>query len=381
MGKRDKKKSSFRGRVNEDAKRQSSGSGYGYLNLPKGMPIYNPEAGNKDNFDILPYKVTTDKHPDLNEGYPSEDDLWYKRPFKVHKDVGVDKKAFVCLTSFGKKCPICDYKKRQADNGVEWEELKAYAPKERVLYAIYPVEIEKAKDQVHILDISWWLFQKEMNEELNENEDYEVFPELEDGLTLKVRWVKGALSTKKNSYAEAGRIDFIEREDSLPEDISDDIPALDDLLQELTYKELEVKFFEMEDVDEDEKKSSKNKDENPFDKKRNKKKKDKVELDWDDLTDMDATELWDVVEAKELDIDEDDYESAKELCKLVAKELDIDIPKKKKEKEETKKPERKAKKDKEKCPEGFKYGVDTDDNDECDDCDLWDACSEKKENK
>ena len=32
-----------------------------------------------------------------------------------------------------------------------------------------------------------------------------------------------------------------------------------------------------------------------------------------------------------------------------------------------------------KCPHGYKFGIDTEDHDECFDCDLWDECMDVKE--
>jgi hypothetical protein len=49
------------------------------------------------------------------------------------------------------------------------------------------------------------------------------------------------------------------------------------------------------------------------------------------------------------------------------------------EEEEEEKPKRKTKKQKsKKCPDGFKFGVDTDEKDECNDCECWDECDEEK---
>ena len=33
---------------------------------------------------------------------------------------------------------------------------------------------------------------------------------------------------------------------------------------------------------------------------------------------------------------------------------------------------------KDRCPEGYKFGVDTEKYDECADCDIWDECLEAK---
>ena len=97
-----KRTSSFRGKVSSDAKRQkTAGASYGYLNLPKGVSVYSPEPGSKNvKLDFLPYIVTDERHPDRNEELKVAlpDSLWYKRPFKTHRNVGVDNDAVICLT-------------------------------------------------------------------------------------------------------------------------------------------------------------------------------------------------------------------------------------------------------------------------------------------
>ena len=80
----------------------------------------------------------------------------------------------------------------------------------------------------------------------------------------------------------------------------------------------------------------------------------------------------------------DEYEEEDELRNAIGEELGIKPIKKKTSKAKTKptanEPHSTEKKSKTtKCPHGYKFGVDTDENDECDDCPLWDACIDKKE--
>lgn len=401
-----KRKMSFRGKVKADNKNHSkSGNKYSVLDLPEGLEVYKPSAPNKDVFDILPYIVSADNHPDKGtdgEGTPFADkgSIWYKRPYKVHKDVGADNLTVVCLESFGKKCPICEYKKAQQAKGVEWEELKIYKPKDRVLYAIKPVAIKKHENDFYILDMSFYLFQNKLNEETNEEEDYEDFPMLEGGYSLKVRWVEGSLSKKGREYCEAGRIDFVDRDEDYDEDILDEVPDLDSLLIETSYDKMKALFFE-DPVDEDE---SDEEEETPFKdgedeveenqkaKKTSKKKAKKEpepepehEYEGKDLLEMDADDLVELCEAYGLDSEEitedaeDEDEAEKMLREAIADELGIEMPKKKKKPVAAKKTIKKSTK-KGKCPvKGGEFGVTTDEYDECDECPLLDACITKNE--
>lgn len=55
------------------------------------------------------------------------------------------------------------------------------------------------------------------------------------------------------------------------------------------------------------------------------------DLTWDDLKKMDVDELTELIQDEKLDVDEDDFEDDEEgLRKAIAKEMEIEIPKKKK---------------------------------------------------
>lgn len=256
-----KKKSKFSGKVGADSKRQkTAASSYGYLSLPKGLEVWSPDPGSKTKFDIIPYLVNNPKHPDRNEelDIATVGELWYKRPFKIHRNVGVKKTSVVCLTSFGKRCPICDYWNKRKKEGAEKEELDSMKPSLRNLYVIMIKGNKKATGKPQLWDVSQHLFQVKLNEELEEREEFEAFPDLEKGFTLSVRFISKTIGGSK-PFAEASRIDFEEREEQYDESLLEDVPDLDSLLIELSSKELEVKFFELppDNEDEDEEESRK----------------------------------------------------------------------------------------------------------------------------
>src|SRR5690554_4551425 len=93
--------------VQRDAERQKQAtSSYGFLRLPKGVPIFNVEGGSRIKLDIMPYVVAMDNHPDKyeDEGIAMPGGLWYKLPFKIHRNIGVENDSVVCPRSFGKPC-------------------------------------------------------------------------------------------------------------------------------------------------------------------------------------------------------------------------------------------------------------------------------------
>lgn len=437
-----KKVSAFKGKVSTNTQKQKNDKAFGYLHLPKDLKVYTPTPGAKENIDILPYIVTDKKHPDRDPscGIAMPGELWYKRPFRIHRNIGAGNDTVVCLSSFDKKCPICEYKKKRIAAGADKAETDGYKTSLRNLYIVIPRGNKKLEEVPHLFDMSQALFQNKLNEEIEENPAHEVFPDIEEGLTLKIRWTEETFMA--NKYAECGRIDFQERGEAV--DIApEDVPCLDGLLKELSYAELQAKFME-EEIEEDEEDEEEEEiedeieeeedeiEETPRKKKTSKpvveeeeeeeeeeieeapKKKESKpttkkatpRLTWDDLADMDSDELSEVIIAKDLDIDLDDFEDLDELTRAVAEALDIEAPKKKAtekpaskkaakavieededEEEEEETPKKKApakasdnaknsKVVKGKCPNGFTFGKDWEEYKECAKCALNDACSD-----
>lgn len=399
MGKKVEK--SFKGKVSANAqKTKNNGAEYGYLKIPKGVSVYQPVPGAREKFDIIPYVVKVDNHPDRDEenDIATKGEIWYKRPFKVHKNVGSGNDAVVCLSSFGEKCPICEYHKKRIKEGASKEELAELKPKTRILYVVMPKGNKKVEEKLHVLDMSSYLFQDLLTEELEENEDYEMFPDLEEGYTLQVRWDDE--SFKGKSFAKASRIDFKERDEQYDADLCEEAPDLDAMLAHMPYSKMEELFFgdvTEDDEDEDEeptKKPGKKSVKPPVEEEEEEDEEEEAgELTWDDINSMDATELSEVIEQYGLDVDTDDFDDdLKGLKKAVAVELDIEVPKKptKIVKKETEKPgkkevEKPSKKPGKKettvegtCPKGHTWGEDCDEQKDCNTCPLWDACFDAK---
>ena len=330
------KKSSFKGKVGEDSKRQSSGANYGYLKLPKGVSVFNPEPDSKISLDFMPYTVTDLRHPDRNEKLEIAvpDTLWYKRPFKIHRSVGSGNDSVVCLTSIGKKCPICEYREKAAQEGTLGEkELKDLKPSKRNLYVVIPLDAKKLEVKPHILDVSQFLFQDLLNKELEENDGYEVFPDIEEGLTLRVRFDEETFL--KNKYAKASRIDFLERKKPYKESILEDIPDLDKVLTILSYEDLRIKFLELEEVNED--------NDEPKRSKKSSSKEEEEELPtWEELEEMSWKKLCRLIRTRDLKIEDfddfDENENEDGLREAIAELLEIEKPGKKQSKKAEEKP-------------------------------------------
>ncbi len=326
-----RRKTNFRTSTHEDVKRQKQKKSYGYLKLPKGVKTFSMKEDTREvDLDIIPYEVTDEKHLDRTEARAFPGDLWYKKPFKTHRDVGADNKTVICRTTVGKKCPICEYVTQRLKDGADWDEMKDIASKDRNLYAIRPLNSNDHDNIIHIWDMSQFLFQEELNDQLEEDESCRVFPSLEKGktLTVKFKWKKFG----KNKFPETRDITFEDRDKSYSDDILEEVPNLDEILDVKSYQELHDMFFETETGEEDEVVSKKEKSKR---KKKSNKKEDKIPKEEKEMT----------RKPKKDKKDKPSKESASESD----------------------------------CPKEYEFGKDYEAYNDCDDCKNWDACLKLKE--
>jgi hypothetical protein len=374
---KEKKKSRFSGAVSSNAVKQKEKSNFGYLTLPEGVSMFKIDSGKSMFFDILPYEVTDKNHPD-KKSIEQTDGLWYRRPFLVHSiPNGEHTDKVVCPTSFGKPCPICEYVKQMKDNGTSFEELKPFKAKERNLYVVIPYGHKEMEEKPYIWDDTQWYFQKMLNDELAENSDNECFPDLENGLMLKVRFSDDTYNNKP--APKPTRIDFKDREENggqqYTEEILKTIPNLDEVLIVLSYKELEMKLSGIEDSDLDEPEENRDatktldrKKKTPFkdndeDDEPVRKKKTARNLpptpvySYEEIQGMDLDELYVVAENTDIDISEcnDDEDEIKAFLII---QLEIEVPKKSSRRG---KPEPESEKKAKKKPEPVEDDEDDDD--------------------
>jgi hypothetical protein len=234
--------------------------------------------------------------------------------------MGDQSRTIICPSSVGKPCPICEYRAERRQKGADQEEIQKMNYSYRNLYIVKPVNIEDyskwykdVEEKPYVWDIAQGNFQKQLNEELWEDvDDRGIFPDLEEGLTLKIRF--SAEEIFKTEYAKTSKIEFIERDKPYKESILDDMPSLDEILKVLSYKEIEALFFS---------------DEAPE------------------------------------DAPEEEEETPKERGQR---------KRERKEDKEDEDEEKDKKSKKNKCPHGFEFGKDYDMYEECDKCDIWKAC-------
>lgn len=364
------KTSRFSGKVKDNAqKTKASGSMYGYLNLPRGLNVFSPDPDGTYKLDFMPYVVSSNRHPD---GIPVGD-LWYKRPFKAHRQIGADPESVVCLSSIGKKCPICEARAQMIKDGADKKETDALKPSPRNLYIVIPVGEKKLEEKPYIFDISAAMFQNQLAEELDSENIPEIFPDLEQGCTLKIRFTPKTFGTSK-PFPECSRIDAIERKEAYDEAVMDDIPDLDSILRIMSYQDLEKKFLEIDDEDEDV-------DEKPSPASHRKPKNPEPEEE-DDAPEP-PKRAKKAAPPPEPEDDDTDEGAVCEGCKGTGKSskgktcfiCDGTGESPRPGKTQAKSEKKTAGKT---CAFGHTFGADCEKYDHCDDCDDWDACIEAK---
>lgn len=355
------KKSNFRGKLIASAQKQKKArSGYGYFNLPKGVKVFSVEEGARSvKLDFLPYRVTDPKHPerDVENKVALQDTLWYRRPYKIHRNVGAENEAIVCPTSIGQRCPICEYQLKRFKEGAPKEETTPLRAKLRSLYIVVPLDSKKYEEIPHIWDMSDSLFQEQLLEELEENDENECFADLEGGKTLNIRFRLETLGGR--SYHETRKIDFDDRGD-YDEAVLEEVPNLDEILTVLSAEEIHKKFFEMEDVDTVE--TPNDKDDADLPPARTKKTFKKRDADDDPAPDG----------PNYTDDTQDEAATTRVRPKKETKPAD----------EPAKTIHRTPKKTDstgERCPHGHRFGVDCEQFDDCDTCQVYDACIDEQQ--
>ena len=245
MIRKEKAAESMRDRIRRRAESRRNIGGLDTLQLPEGVELYKPEKGPVE-FDILPYVVSVDNHPEVKRG-----EQWYERTYLAHRNVGPEEKFLICPRTIGRRCPICEeYQKLKKDPNAEEEVVDGLRAKERELFNVV---MKDGDGSVMILDISTFLFGRKLEEEIREGDEANAaFAELTGGKTLKVRWESKSMGT--NKFVEAGRIDFMDRED-IDGSALEAVVDLDKVMKILSYEEID-KIFQAggDEVEEDDKK-------------------------------------------------------------------------------------------------------------------------------
>ena len=244
-----------KGREKEDKAK----TGYFKGTLP--IPKYQLEQMKPDDKgileikgDILPYIVTSKTHPDRRFYDIMPGDIWWRRPFGIHRvKQGNFTVLIVCpKVTVGDPCPICDYREERREAKASKKEIKLYYPSRRELFIWNPKEDKDHEDKPHILDASTYVFGDMLKEE-SDSQDIVEFSLLDGGYSIECRFKKTVIGDddKPIKFFKISRIDFAPRSYNYDEDLVETLPRLDDILEILPYKKIKALFFEEEEQDDE----------------------------------------------------------------------------------------------------------------------------------
>jgi hypothetical protein len=219
---------------------ETSHSGGGFaIKLPDGVDFAKVD-GKTVEWDFIPYVITSPLNVDVRAGRRHVGDLVDACAYKVHRDIGVNKDKYVCPTTIGKPCPICDSRNEAKKKGsMSKEDLKALMPKDRMLYNV--IDIFDKAGKMQVWDISFHMFTKQLEHDQQDHEEYYGYAEPDGGFTLRIRFEKKSIDRGEPFY-ETDRIDYTPRNPLSDADLKAAVD-LDACLQILAYDKLEAIFL------------------------------------------------------------------------------------------------------------------------------------------
>lgn len=228
--------------------KSSGGGSYANLNLPPNTTVFKPEVKTRYKLDFLMYPIKDPNHMDRDDnlGIGQPGMLNYRKPYLRHRNIGSNNETVTCPKTVGQNCPICEHRKELLDAGYpsDSKEVQALNMAKWFLYIVIPLEDDKWKEEYHIFNFSNKNFQEQLDEALEEDEQYDMFPDFDEGYTVIVRFGAEPLPGGK-TYPKATVVKFEDRVDeegnpyAYPDEVADEVPNLDDVLEVKSYEELE----------------------------------------------------------------------------------------------------------------------------------------------
>jgi len=306
--------------------------------LGKEPVFYKPKEG-WNKIIIVPFIISSKKHPGVVRKKYEIGDLDYFLDIFVHRRIGLGKDDIVCpQATFGKPCPICQLAEQKKQEGLK-EEYQRLKPTRRVLYNV--IDLKDLDAGLQIFEVSYFLFEKELvSASKNYYDDGEIvnFADPEEGSIIKFRAENETFKRTGKDYLVYKNFSFLERQETIDDDLIAEAVAFDKYLNVLDYDEI-VGILDNANASVEDEEEQNFEEENKFDEKPKQSKLSKFLH-------------------KSRDIEEDETE----------------------EEEEEEKPTRKLKKHTNEnkklvCPYGHKFGFDCDAFADCDNCPLWEQCS------
>jgi len=317
MGRREEIRKALNERTKESQERKDdSGRFRSFFKSDVGDEIqfFRPEKG-PHAIDIIPYRAGA-YDPHVKEGEWSYVlDLW------VHMRVGVNEDQYICLArNYDQPCPICEYQKKlMKEEDYDEDLVLSLNPKRRTVYNIICYDNDKEEDKgVQVWEVAHFFMEKKLVPLAKDRKTGEPIPFSDPWDGMVVSWEMQKSSFKDRSGNVQSSWEYLahrfEPRDYDLEDELDNAFCLDELIHVPTYDEITSAFFGGT-VNEEGKKVEEEPEET--DSRRGSRGKEKEE----ETVEVQATAT--------------------------------------------------------ECPNGYRFGQDINQEDECNECKVWDDCAKK----
>lgn len=228
-----------------DAKKRAEEHDSGFqptsFSVPEGVELFRWKKAGIYRLDIIPF-IAGKGNP-----YADEGEVHWERTYYVHRGIGAEENSYACLRrTFGKPCPVCEHvAKLRADPSSDDKLIQGLREKERQLFLV--LDHSDRDKGVQILETSHYMGFGEMLDKKikasDEEDGYANFFHLEDGMTLKVNVEEDSFAGR--TYMKPTNIEMVRRKEPLDDSLLDEVPCLDDIITELSYKELKKIFLQI----------------------------------------------------------------------------------------------------------------------------------------
>jgi len=206
---------------------QRGRSAYTYVKVEEldrmGIEQYKPASG--DNFIAI---VCNPKQ----QGF-------FGKKVVIHNNIGVDGKVYVCPKgTYGDPCPICEEVARMKKSGEDQELIDELRPSTRYLFFVIDMKSRSTEEK----GVQWFDASSGIKDEivsLSHNKrtgDAIDISDPVDGKTVSFNRTGARLKTRYKGF------ELEDREYPIDEDILEDIPLFENVIQSVTYEQLEEAF-------------------------------------------------------------------------------------------------------------------------------------------
>jgi hypothetical protein len=157
----------------------------------------------------------------------------------VHNNIGVDNKVFICPKgTYGKECPICEEIMHMKKDGEDQELIDDLRPSTRYLFFVIDFKSQSTEEK----GVQWFDASSGIKDEIvslchnkRTGDSFDI-SDPKEGKTVCFERTGTRLKTRYKGFELEGR-------DPIDEEMLLDLPLFEEILQDVTYEQIEKEFF------------------------------------------------------------------------------------------------------------------------------------------